>query len=105
LEVLRYTSHGKGAVDGIGGSAKASVRSKVQTQGDNEIVVQNSEDFAKVAKEFMPNTTVFHINNNDALITNVNPWQNVQPIKGISLHVIEVSKNFQKCGTLTVHIL
>ena len=36
------TSHGKGVVDGIGGSAKSLVRTKVMSKGGNAIVVQNS---------------------------------------------------------------
>ena len=44
------TSHGKGVVDGIGGSAKSLVRKKVMNQGKNAVIVQNSADFLQSSK-------------------------------------------------------
>ena len=35
------TSHGKGVVDGIGGSAKSLVRKRVMNQGKNAVIIQN----------------------------------------------------------------
>ena len=48
------TSHGKGVVDGIDGAAKAHVRGKVKSKGQNDTVVQNTCDFASLATTLMP---------------------------------------------------
>ena len=53
--------HGKGVVDGISGSAKSLVRKRVMNQGKNAVIVQNSADFYKVAKDDMKGVTVLHI--------------------------------------------
>lgn len=45
------TSHGKGVVDGIGGSAKSLVRQRVMSCCDKAIIVQSAQDFANVAKD------------------------------------------------------
>ena len=53
--------YGKGVVDGIGGSAKSLVRKRVMNQSKNAVIVQNSADFYKVAKDDMKGVTVLHI--------------------------------------------
>ena len=65
------TSYGKGVVDGIGGSAKSLVRKSVMNQGKNAVIVQNSADFYKVAKDdivvVMPQTILPQRNRRCAL--------------------------------------
>lgn len=88
------TLHGKGVVDGIGGSAKSLVRTKTLSQGDNGVVVQSSVDFAKLADHLMSATTVLHISEQEikALVEAIDPWQDVSGIPEIqSMHVIQVS--------------
>lgn len=58
------TSHGKGVVDGIGGRAKSLVRLKTMSKREN-VVVQSSLDFAKLAGELMKRTTVMHISQDE----------------------------------------
>ena len=53
------SSHGKGVVDGIGCSAKSLVRKRVMNQGKNVVIVQNSADFYKVAKDDMKGVMFF----------------------------------------------
>ena len=60
-------SHGKGIVDGVGGSAKSLVRSKVMSQGDDRIVVQSSWNFANAAQKLLHKTEVFHISQEEII--------------------------------------
>ena len=88
------TSHGKGVVDGLGGSAKSLVRTKTKSKGDGAVVVQSSVEFAKLAEQLMPATTVLHISDHEIkeLVKSIDPWQDVSGIPGIqSMHVIQVS--------------
>lgn len=81
------TSHGKGVVDGIGGSAKSRVRAEVM--GHRE-VVQTAKDFSIVAAKVMPNVTVMPIMQEqiDAESGSID-WSNAIKIKGIqSVHSI-----------------
>ena len=85
------TSHGKDVVDGIGGSAKSLVRKRVMNQGKNAVIVQNSADFYKVAKDDMKGVTVLHISEGQIseLIKEKKPWENIKDVSGISkMHVI-----------------
>ena len=59
------TSHGKGVVDGTGGTAKSLVRSRVMNKAQGALVVQNSKDFANLATALMPNIRVTHISEED----------------------------------------
>ena len=58
------TSHGKGVVDGIGGSAKACVRARVMSK-DEKVVVQSASDFVKVASKDLKNVKMFEVTEND----------------------------------------
>lgn len=75
------TSHGKGVVDGIGGSAKSRIRAEVM--GHRE-VVQTAKDFAIVAAKIMPNVTVVPIMQEqiDAESESID-WSSAIEIKGI----------------------
>ena len=55
---LFATSHGKGAVDGVGGSIKRSVMSTVVSR---KVLIHNSKDFANTAKEVCKKIQIFHI--------------------------------------------
>ena len=52
------TSHGKGCIDGIGGSVKRRVSEKVKAQ---KLDISTSAEFAKVAKDVCPNINVLYI--------------------------------------------
>ena len=84
------TSHGKGVVDGIGGSAKSLVRSQSKSKSSKSLSIQNSLDFFQAAKRLMPNVTVLHISQQeiDSIINEQNPWKEVHAIKGIQVHCI-----------------
>ena len=79
------TSHGKGVVDGIGGSAKSSVRRAVMSKGGN-CVVQSSKDFAEVARYSLPNVTVLHVDSGEIeqFKEMFCKWENVPQRVGIS---------------------
>jgi hypothetical protein len=53
------TSHGKSAVDGVGGSLKRNVRNRVMCTPGLE--VNNAEQFAECANSLCKNTIVFHV--------------------------------------------
>lgn len=61
------TSHVKGVVDGIGGSAKSLVRSKARSKGNDAIIVQKSKVLAKAAAHLMPQVNVIHISKEEIL--------------------------------------
>ena len=48
-------NHGKGVVDGIGGTVKHAVYSHVLT---NRVVIKSPKQFAEYANEILPNITV-----------------------------------------------
>lgn len=56
------TSHGKGAVDGVGGTVKRAVWHRVLR---NKVIVNSSEAFADVAKGCCPNINVLHISSSE----------------------------------------
>ena len=85
------TSHGKGVVDGIGGSAKSLVRKRVMSKGENAVVVQTSMDFYQVAKDNMKEVTVLHISETEIFefVNAYKPWENVKYAVGISkMHIV-----------------
>ena len=55
------TSHGTGAVDGVGGKVKSSVHKKVMSLGKDREIVQDSESFASLAKKLCESTTIIHV--------------------------------------------
>ena len=55
-------SHGKGPVDGIGGTAKRVVAKEVMS---GKAEVQTSQQFANVAKSKCPNMTIIHVDKVD----------------------------------------
>ena len=60
-------------------------------QGKNAVIVQNSADFYKVAKDDMKGVTVLHISEGQIseLIKEKKPWENIKDASGISImHVI-----------------
>ncbi|CAL4130964.1 unnamed protein product [Meganyctiphanes norvegica] len=85
------TSHGKGVVDGIGGSAKALVRSKVKSMSDDSVIIQNSTDFFQTVKILMPNVNVLHVSNTEIahFVNEKKPWNHINDIQGIrSVHCV-----------------
>ena len=110
------TSHGKGVVDGIGGAAKARVREKVGSKGEDAVVVQNSTDFAGLASELLKNVKVLHISQHevDAMLNILKPFDHVVEAKGISsCHVAQcdghdvkmwhTSLEMNKVPTVSIH--
>ena len=58
------TSHGKGVVDGVGGSLKSYVRRRVLSPGENAPIVDNAVSFFNAVKH-NAKTTVIHIPTGD----------------------------------------
>ena len=56
------TSHGKGPVDGVGGTVKRIVAKEVMSGGGD---VLTSQQFAEVSKRKCPNITVLHVSKDD----------------------------------------
>lgn len=52
------TAHGKGPVDGVGGTVKRAVWRRILQK---QVVVNTAEDFAKVAKEACPNIAIIYV--------------------------------------------
>ncbi len=74
------TSHGKGAVDGIGGTVKRSVWRQVRS---GHVNINTPEQYAVVAQERNQNIHVHYISKADieALETQLNEqWENVIPV-------------------------
>ena len=61
---LFATSHGKGAVDGIGGTVKRQVRSQIMSRKET---VSRAEDFATVAQKVCPNISVMYISKEEVM--------------------------------------
>ena len=93
------TSHGKGIVDGIGGRAKSLVRTAVMNK-KNDVIVQNGEQFANVAKRLMEKTEVVFVESK--IIDEVDdekPWEGVQECPGIrNVHCVILNN-----GTLNAY--
>ena len=87
------TSHGKGAVDGIGGNAKSLVRKKVMSKA-NDVIVQSAEDFANVCGKMMKETKVVFLSAESIknMVDLIQPWGSVERVPGISkMHIVECS--------------
>jgi hypothetical protein len=91
------TSHGKGAVDGIGGTIKRNVRTKVMSTPGLE--VNNAQEFANVARSFCKDTKVFHIPHDEIERTKIvldKKWKNLKSFNGIrSCHSFKPISNFE----------
>ena len=74
------TSHGKGVVDGIGGSAKSLVRKCAMSKGRRAGPVQSSKDFFDIVSKNMPQVTTIHVSDSEVrkYIETQNPWQGVK---------------------------
>lgn len=85
------TSHGKGVVDGVGGKIKSSVHKKVMSLGKDRPIVQDSESFARLAKELSQSTTIVHVSNEEVnAYKELDPFSNSIPVHGISkMHVMK----------------
>ncbi|GBM13664.1 hypothetical protein AVEN_148187-1 [Araneus ventricosus] len=82
------TSHGKGVVDGIGGTAKSRVYAEVKAR---RAIVQNAIDFATVASKVVPNITVISMLQKDIDKTQIN-WNLAKDVPGIKkAHIIKSS--------------
>ena len=102
------TSHGKGAVDGIGGTVKRAVHSAIMTR---QYHVQNAQQYAECAQAVTEATTVIYIpsktiENNKSQLDQT--WKDVAAVPAIqSVHCIRtltpgrvsVSSHSQKEGT------
>ena len=108
------TSHGKGAVDGVGGKVKLTVRRKVMSKGKDSLVLQNCESFVQAVKKLLKSTSIIHIDRAAIEIYKESqPFNNVLAVKGIfKMHVIEVSGSetklwrnctFQKMALSDIH--
>ena len=63
------TSHGKGVVDGIGGTAKSRISAEVKARRAR---VQNAIDFGIFAVKVVPNVTIISVLQNDINKTHIN---------------------------------
>ena len=84
------TSHGKGAVVGVGGTVKRCVSSAVLSRN---VIVNNAQSFAKAAAECCPNINVklvverdIHVFTQQHQLESL--WENVASLVG---------KNFRAC--------
>ena len=110
------TSHGKGAVDGVGGKGKIMVRRKLMSMGKDSLVVQNCKSFVQAAKKLLKSTSIIHIDRAAIEIYKESqPFNNnVLAVKGIfKMHVIEVfgsetklcrNCTFQKMTLSDIHL-
>ena len=77
------TSHSKGVVDGIGGSAKCMVRNKTQSKQGN-CIVQSAKDFYDVSSSSMKNVKHLYISQDDINnFTNDLFWEDTKETFGI----------------------
>ena len=74
------TSHGKEAVDGIGGNVKSIVQSQSMGKRNNKIIVQDAKSFYQVAKKAMNATGVFSIHK-----THVQAYRDTDLFNGFNL--------------------
>lgn len=74
------TAHGKGPVDGLGGSAKRLVRKAVLRESGQ---VGNAEQFASVAQQEIDNIR-FLVSNNECFPEFISRLENASPIKNIT---------------------
>lgn len=102
------TSHGKGAVDGIGGTVKRTVFSGVKSRRYH---ITNAEEYASCAKELLKSTTILHVSS--AEINDMKPeldklWgaaitvpgtHNVHCVRTISHGVVSVSNYSRQVGS------
>ena len=61
---LFATSHGKGAVDGVGGTVKRQVMAEVITK---KVIIKTAEDYADTAETVCPGVTIIHISKEEVL--------------------------------------
>ena len=87
------TSHGKGVVDGIGGSAKCMVRNKTQSKQGN-CIVQSAKDFYDVSSSSMKNVKHLYISQDDINnFTNDLFWEDTKETFGIKkVHIMQCVK-------------
>lgn len=102
------TSHGKGAVDGVGGSVKRAVFSAIMTRRHH---VTNAEEYAECAKKVMKNVTILYVPNEDIQakkpeldaiwnsVTAVPGTQRVHCVRTIEPGKVSVSRYSQQPGT------
>lgn len=78
--------HGKGAVDGIGGTAKRAVATRIKSRA---VVVQNAEDFHKCMRQHVTGIESYLIPKDDIQDfkdANEPHWNKVKNLVGISKH-------------------
>ena len=98
------TSHGKGVVDGIGGTVKRMVWNEVSTR--KVASVTNAESFASVAKQCCQSTKVAFITKKDIekasrILQLDDIFKNAKAFPGISkLHCLEVHNSSKKNTTI-----
>ncbi|GBN44817.1 hypothetical protein AVEN_133510-1 [Araneus ventricosus] len=81
------TPHGKGVVDGIGGTAKSRVYAEVKARA----IVQNAIDFATVVTKVVPNITVISMLQNDIDKTQID-WNLAKNVPGIKkAYIVKIS--------------
>ena len=72
---------------------KFIVRNAVMSKGSSAAIVQNAQDFCRVAAKLMPSTKVVLIEDKE-IVRDGKRWQNVQAVHGIkSCHVLEAKPN------------
>ena len=81
----------KGVVVGVGGKVKSTVYKKVMSLGKDRPIVQDSESFAKLAKELSQSTTIIHVTAEEVnAYKKSNSFRNSVPVHGISkIHVMK----------------
>ncbi len=97
------TSHGKGAVDGIGGAVKRAVHRHILAR---RCQPANAEQFAHCAQEAVPNISVQYISSSDIHASKQKldeQWEDIRPISGIhGMHHVEILAPYLlKCAPVT----
>ena len=86
------TGHGKGVVDGIGGSTKARVKEQVigKGKGKTPIKVENFNDFFELSAKTLPKITYLRVSKEEVeeYVNEHNPWEDTITLTGVSnMHV------------------
>ena len=86
------TGHGKGVVDGIGGSTKARVKEKVIGKGKRKtpVKVENYKDFFELSSKTLPKITYLQVSKEEVeeYVKEYNPWEGTITLTGVSrMHV------------------
>lgn len=95
------TSHGKGAVDGVGGIVKRCVWLRVKSR---KVIINSADDFTQCAREAVQNVTILQVTAEQVASYEhflMNRWENIRPIPRLqTIHYVKIGN--AGSGTLLV---